>query len=416
MVLQGRTREQIRVAVGYNLGAIYVSSTSSAGGDATSVVDNTLRGGDDVFNGKWIVSVEGSNDGEITRVNDYVQSGTDMTVSPAFSATVPNSMSYEMWDVRYPPANIHEFINQAIIEATGRVYDPEEDLSLHGDNRTTRFDIPTEFNMLNAVAYRDYVKADLLTESDAEWTSAASTITQAVDTEFKKHGGASIKFTVPDGFSGAQELAHDDFSALDISEMTHIEYWIRCSIATTSGQLEIRLGEGSTQRELLAVPALAADTWTFIRTALTNFENNTAIDEVRIVYTSDIGACTIWADYFRAINDDHATYTTLPKHYWRIDKENRDLVLTGMAVQEIGHSLLRLRGGGIPVLLEADATATEIPDDYVIARATALALASVAGKNGPDAQQLQNDRDWWTAFAEQKRANLPFLENVREIS
>jgi len=414
LVLQGRTREQIRVSVGYNLGAIFLGTTTSSV-DATSLIDTRLRGGDDVHNGKWIVSTSGNNDGEITRANDYVQSGTDITVSPAFGAIIPTSMTYEMWEARYAPANIHEFINQAIIEATGRAYDPEEDLSLHGDNRTARLDIPAEFNMLNGVEYRDYVKADLLTSADATWISVAANVTQEVDTEDKKHGGGALKFTIADGFTTG-ELAHEDITALDISEMTHIEAWVKYSRTLGAGDISIDLYEGATLRQSMDIPALLADTWTFVRITLTSREDKTAIDEVRLVLDSDQGAQTFWVDWIRAVNEDHSTWTRLPSHYWGIDKEARDLILSEAAVREIGHNLIKLRGGDSPALLTTDGATSELHDEYIIARATALAFASVAGKNGPDANQIQRQLQYWTAYAEKKRADLPFRENVREIS
>ena len=92
-VVQGRTRKQIRVSVGYNLQALYVSSTTSSV-DATSVVDTTLRGGDDAHNGKWMVQTSGTNDEEIRQISDYTQSSTDMTVAPAFSNTVASGATY----------------------------------------------------------------------------------------------------------------------------------------------------------------------------------------------------------------------------------------------------------------------------------------------------------------------------------
>ena len=53
-VVQGRTRAQLRQAIGYNLGSLYVSAASS-GGSTTTIVDNTLIGGDDNHIGKWVI-------------------------------------------------------------------------------------------------------------------------------------------------------------------------------------------------------------------------------------------------------------------------------------------------------------------------------------------------------------------------
>ncbi len=55
-VIQGRTREQLRQSIGYNLGAMRTSNvTSAAASPTTKFVDNTLTmGGADRFNGRWV--------------------------------------------------------------------------------------------------------------------------------------------------------------------------------------------------------------------------------------------------------------------------------------------------------------------------------------------------------------------------
>ena len=71
-VIQGRTREQLRQSVGYNLGAMRTSTAS--GGSTTTIVDNTIvAGGNDRFNGRWLVLQDAdasTNDGLIRRVTD----------------------------------------------------------------------------------------------------------------------------------------------------------------------------------------------------------------------------------------------------------------------------------------------------------------------------------------------------------
>ena len=86
-VVQGRTRAQIRQSIGYNLGAVYVSS-ASGNGSTTTIVDSSLIGADDNHNGKWVVfnDVDGTS-GQVTRVSDYTSSSTTLTLSPAIAAS-----------------------------------------------------------------------------------------------------------------------------------------------------------------------------------------------------------------------------------------------------------------------------------------------------------------------------------------
>ena len=90
-VVVGRTREQLRQAIGYNTGAIYVSDASAVG-TTTTIVDNTLIGGTDNYKGHYIIATSGTNDGEITRVSSFT--GTTLTVSPAFGVAVPSGIKY----------------------------------------------------------------------------------------------------------------------------------------------------------------------------------------------------------------------------------------------------------------------------------------------------------------------------------
>ena len=118
----GRTREQLRQAIGYNCGAIYVSDASAVG-LTTTIVDNTLIGGTDNYKGNYIIATSGTNDGEITRVASFT--GTTLTVSPPFGVATPSGMTYEMFTPPYNPLLLHELINQALLDATGLAFDPE---------------------------------------------------------------------------------------------------------------------------------------------------------------------------------------------------------------------------------------------------------------------------------------------------
>ena len=121
-VLANRTLEQLRHSVGRNLPGFFLGTTTSAPGDATSVIDTSLRGGNDSHNGKFVRFYNGTLDTEVSRADDYVQSGTDITVSPAFSGNVPTAAGYELWPAEFDPANIDEFIRLAILDTYGRAY------------------------------------------------------------------------------------------------------------------------------------------------------------------------------------------------------------------------------------------------------------------------------------------------------
>ena len=127
MPVQGRTREQLRQSIGYNLGALRTGTAYDAG-STTTLIDTNLIGGDDSYNGKWIIVSDASDSSNIeTRlVSDYTASAYRLSLQKALTFSTAAGDTYEIWDEPYRPEVIHDFINQAIIDATGQAYDPVE--------------------------------------------------------------------------------------------------------------------------------------------------------------------------------------------------------------------------------------------------------------------------------------------------
>ena len=445
-VLADRTREQIRVAIGYNLGAVFLSTADS--GDSASVVDRQARGNIDTENGKWIVSTSGANDGEIRQVIDTVVSGNgvDMTVDE-FTNSV-STMTYERWSERYNPVSIHEFINTAVLGLYGRAYSPAEypevssstgpfsnssspATALHGAGSVARFDIPSGFSMINRLEYRSSFTSTSIHSCDSVFdesgtsTSTASqnaNITATVDTEDKKRGTASNKFVYAAGAS-AGDVSTDSITSKDLSGYDYIEGWVKISITggTTEGNLKILLDNTAncaSPLETLSVPALNFDTdfqvndeWTYFRIKLANPELDTAIISVGLEYDYDLGATTVWLDDLKAVKNNEAVWTPVSNRLWHIDKNTRDLILSSAGRSTIGYSMMKIVGGDEPTLLTADATANEVSDDYVIAKATALALSAY----GPENERTERQIAMWEARASQAYRRLPMLTNVRVV-
>ena len=417
-IVQGRTRAQLRQSIGYNLGATQVSSASGTG-STTTIVDNTLVGGDDNHIGKWVVFNDVSaSTVEISRVSDYVASTTTLTVSPAFAnASVAND-TYELWDDIYPPLRVEDFINQAILDATGHAYDPVENLSLHTDGKTQRFDIPSGLSMIQNLYYRSKVGyARLLSCNTAMDENVDSDFTVTADTKIKKQGTASNRIVIADGAS-AGDIVTDSITSKDISEYDYIEFWIRSSVATSAGNLKILLDNTAncaSPLETLSVPALSADTWTFCRVALSNPESDTAIISVGLEYDSDLGACTVWIDDITVVNNDSAQWIKVPRNLWKIDKQEKDIVLDDYTHGVARYNLLKIVGGDKPALLTADTDTSELDEQYLIARATALAFASASGGPNTDPDNKNNMAGFWMGMSQQAKRQIPLLTNIRLV-
>jgi len=427
MPVQGRTRKQIRQSIGFNLGALK-TGTATGGTNNTLIDVNTFRGGDDTYNGKLILVTDASDGTTQTTqyVNDYTASNNTIQFQQNASFTVASSDEYEIYDEPYDPAIINDFINQAVVDATGQAYDPIEypDMSssphtaLFGDGRTLRFDIPSNISIINRIYYRSAVTSTILHSCNSAFDETIdSDFTVTVDTEDKKQGTGCNKFVIASGAS-AGDIATDSITSKDISKYDYLECWVKSTVATSSGNLKILLDDSAScasPLETLSIPALSADTWTYVRIKLANPELNTAIISIGLEYDSDLGACQVRLDDIKVVQNDTAVFQIFPKHLWKIDRSARDLILNDGAQLEVGYNMIKLSGGDKPALLSSDTATTEIDDSYIIARATGLALSAASGGPTTDPDALRQAAAFWFGLAEQAKRAFPLLITGRAV-
>ena len=418
-VVMGRTRAQIRQSIGYNLGAVYASAPSSTG-STTTLVDNTLIGGDDAHNGKWVVFSDASaGTAEITRVSDYTSSSTTLTLSPAVANAPVAADSYELWDDEYSPAAIHNFIDQPVIDASDRIFDPVESLALHTDGHQLRHDVPSGLSMLRHIFYRSGVEFTRLHPCNAAFDETVdSDITVSLDTTDKRQGSQSCKFVIAAG-AIAGDIASDSITRKEISGYDYIEFWIKSTVATSAGNLKILLDDTASCAspiETLSVPALSADTWTFCRVALANPETDKAIISVGLEYDSALGACTVWLDDISVVANSTAKWERVPRNLWRIDLGDSAIVFNSYFHGVAPYHLLKLVGGDKPALLSSDTATSEIPDQYLIAQGTGMAFAAASGGPTTDPDQRRSQAGFWFGKARSDRRQFPLLTDVRLVA
>ena len=311
-----------------------------------------------------------------------------------------------------------DFINQAILAATGWVYDPIENIALHGDGHQTRFDIPSNISMIAKLEYRHKVSSTRIHAAAATFDEATDgDFTQSLDTKDRKQGTQSLKMVIASGAS-AGDFVTDSITSKDISAYDTIEMWVKSTVATSAGNLKLLLDDTAScasPLETLSIPALSADTWTFVRMSLANPETDTAIISVGLEYDSDIGAVTVWLDDIMAVENDTAEWETLDRRYWKIDKEARDLILVRDGQCVVGYSLIKITGGDKPALLTSDSTTTEIDEDYIIASTVNLALLSSSGGPATDPDAKRQLSAYWAQQAERARRSFPMLVNARSV-
>ena len=408
-VIQGRTRLQLETAIGYNLGAIFEGSFTSN----TSTIVNTdtkWKGGAGDANGKWLHVTSGNRAGQIVRVNDSTDAG--VLIHDALSGGEASSDDYLLWDEEYRPDAIYSYINDAILEATDRFYDDAEDITLFADGAQKVFSIPSGISMIQKLQYRSVFKSKTIDNANSEWTGGTN-VDVETDTSLKKEGTASNKLTI--GAVDADDIiAYKNFSAMDLSDYTHIEWWSRASFDTTAGDYKLLLSStaaGVSAEEVLSFPAVGNDAWVFHRVAAGQIKRVAAIISVGI--EDEVGNNddqTLWIDGIRATHSQEQSFTDVPRRLWSVDRSTRSLHLTDSARSMIGYSMLKIIGGDKPALLSADTDTTEVSDAFIIARATARALAAA-----PASEENRNQSGFWERIGNGYFNRMPMLTNVRIV-
>lgn len=410
------TWKQVRTQVAINLmGVEFVASSPTLAGTTSTIIDNSLR---HVDPGSWVLGTGGTIDGDLSRVVSFEPSGHIIKVEPALSASTLTTHTYEIYDSRFPPGLLLNFANQAIDRAAGRFYAREESLALHSDGQQMRYDLPSEFALLDKIEYRNRVSRKEVHNCGRVFDEATDAdITVATDSEIKKSGSNSLRFTVVGAVSNG-DLVSDSIVSTDFSFGDTLEGWVRCTAALAAADLNILLDDTAScvsPLETLAVPAVAADTWTFFRVPLANQELDTAIISVGLECNANAGAMTIWLDDLAIVKERSAHWERLSKRSWSLDREGDDIILTRDGVNQLGYSLLKLSGGSYPTRLSADTDVLDLPEQYIINAATAFAMMGNSTGRENDPQDRRGMSAYWVgAFAEAER-KFPRMQNARKI-
>ena len=413
-IIQTATREDLRLAVGYNCNAVFEGSTTSASAGATDIIDTKLRGGLNDYAGMWVIITSGARDGDISQVSSSTATPVTLTVTPALGGTLASGVTYELWDDEFRPQFVHNLINQSIHHVTGKAYDPEEDVSLHLNGFERRYVIPSVFAMIERLERRVSFSSVLIDPCESGWTQQTN-VTQAFDATQRREGGTSLRLILAAAIAAGDNVASKTITALDISKCDRIEFWIRSTVTASSGDFTLRFTSGSVT-VAFNVPALVANTWTYARVTLNpdDARQLTAVTTVVLRQVVDIGAATLWVDDIKAVENSSAQWEEIRQHLWDIDQEAGEIVFRPGGVMPYG--LLKIIGGDRPVLLNADATVCEVDPSYVIAKTTELALMATSGGPQTDPDARRQLAGYWAVEAQKRIRSLPVLMNSREVA
>ena len=206
------------------------------------------------------------------------------------------------------------------------------------DTANSRFDILTPIYSVgqvkvtqNSAVVRGGLDVDDCDDDGVAWAdgTAGADCTPSRVTSSPQEGSAYVRLTV--GADATTELlAYHDKAIGDLTAYDSIGFWIRSSVNTNAGDLVFNIDDTAacaSPLEAIDIPALTANTWTWVNLTIATPANLTAVASIGITQAVDIGACTIdldgivagdWAgqlgagDYFKigstGINTDATWY------------------------------------------------------------------------------------------------------------
>ena len=181
------------------------------------------------------------------------------------------------------------------------------------------------WQLLNTISGGAYTLTDgtrnetVVHDCESAWTELDGTgVTASTDNADYKIGTKSAKFVITGAATAGEILATASISSKNISAYTYLDVWIKCSVGTNAGDLQILTDDTAqcaSAIEAINVPALSANTWTRVNLKLATPLLNIAIISIGLKQVVDIGACTIWLDDVRAVTrelsqDGTVTWTT----------------------------------------------------------------------------------------------------------
>lgn len=407
-----QTRQELRHTIGYRLKAMITSTTTSAG-TTSSFVDTELPHVDRWAAGKHFVQTSGDNNGSIRIVDEYIGGATQGRFRTAMGSAVASGVTYDLFDEDVAPARIHDAINEAIRTVTRKGAPSSEDRSLHSSRTQTTYAIPSAIVGIQRIDYRSYYDREDIDNCDAAWSeSNDSDVTVSLDDEDYREGSGAMKLVVAGTVSAGDILVSQDVSTLDLSGMTHVEWWAKASTATAAGDLALILSttaDAGTETEKLAFPALTANTWTRCRVALANPQDDTAIISVGVEYDANEAANDIWIDGVEATEENTEDWEPVERRLWRIKQDDREIFFDREAVDTIGHSNLLLTGVKTPTILSSDTDSCDVEPEYILNYATAQLMRSVGDRRGTsrDAAHTEADRLMGMALDWRRKVSAP---------
>jgi hypothetical protein len=249
--------------------------------------------------------------------------------------------------------------------------------------------------------------------------TVSGNITASSDTKDLRWGSASSKFVVAVGASSGNTASDDvENSSLDLSGMDTIEFWLKDEHASTpaASDWKLSLKAGGVQKADITTAVQTDQTWQYQRIAIDDPQDCTAIDEIVLVYNTDVGAATAWLNYVWAVRDDSGTWETLHRKLWYIDEASNEIIFRPQGRDLVGNHVIRISGAQIPRALTADTDVTQVDPEYIIDMALSMVFAQTASRSGDRSDANFQLAGYHRGLGEAKLARIGSGKDIRWAS
>ncbi len=402
-------RYEIRQSISLAAGDLVLVTPDSGGAGKTDLVDaNLVEETDDYYKYHSLIFYAGDNIDLIRTVSGW----TAATHTLAFAAVTAQVDTADLAELhrKFTSEHYNDCINRAIRRSWRFFHYANVDETLHlmaykkGQARYMQreYDIPSGFDYITDILFEKTQRYALI-DCDEEWTGVDTDVTQAVDDDDYQEGGGCIVFTAGAGIGNGDVIAYKDLSsAEDLSMYKKISFWIKVSTAVAAADLCLLLDDTAgcvSAIETISLPAITADTWTFVECTLASPADDTAIASMGFEYNANAGANVIKVDDVRAVLDGQPRFDIpLDKRSWDIVHASTPKIKFHNEVGITPGKAIRIEGWAHQDVLTSDADTCAVPPDFIINQALAYLYQKTP--------EYADEQKMAQGFAEEERKNI----------
>ena len=374
--------------------------------------------------------------GQTSRVQGFSAADSELVLVDPLTSAVDGE-EVELWSGRWEPEEINQFINQALLDVRGEIYDPATPLVQCVDARNRVIDLPSDWTMIQDLFYRQslsYVQV-----SDFKPFEHTSDTDQESEYDYQDlHYSPAIRIDTIESNTLSADTFESEIGPVDLSSMTHLETWVKVVGEPTTITLKLRSDGTDVYSEDLD---LTQREWEYLQLSLPAPEKLRSVDEIALTFTHSATTTSdgmiFWLNGLWAVDYDSILWRVYSREKWRQYQQERSVNIIPMYASSLGtvgggiyggtpfgslnwglpiQQVLEIHGGKDPGPLSDDDDETNVDPWFVVCRATELAFDRASGGRQTDPENFRQQTTYWAARAAEARNGFPVLTNIRRLA